>query len=294
MARRRSYDEWLAGLDGFVSGRPLELRVYGTVHGARGAYPLVRLTTRSAGVGQPTLLVTAGFHGDETAGPMLLTGALPLLLALLADGDDVALDIFPCVNPTGFELGTRYNARGERPNNELLRYELPDGTGAGELPSPRAPFRRWAPCAPAAEETRALLAALEASPPHDAAIDLHQDPSARGPGTYCYHLGPREPLEVAQETAARIVPVLRDADVWAGRTDAQGFIEAHDGSVTDYTYRRGARHAVCVETTTDTPLQHSLQVYELWMSTMIALAAGRRRERRLLETLANPFTRGPC
>ena len=46
---------------------------------------------------------------------------------------DIALAIYPCVNPSGFEAHTRYNVTGEHPNNDFLRYETTPGTWRGEL-----------------------------------------------------------------------------------------------------------------------------------------------------------------
>jgi predicted deacylase len=283
----RDYAEWLEQIDEEADLAGLERSVYGIVEGARGAYPLVRYRTRSAAPGERRLLVTAGFHGDERAGPETL--AAPALLfaqRMSASSRGVALDVFPCVNPTGFEAGTRYNRRGERPNNDCLRYEMPDGSLAGELPSPGTPFRAWRPRDGGPEETRALVAALMESPAHDAALDLHEDPSVAGAGTYAYILGPREPLRVVQRAAGIALPVLRDAAVYGARTDADGLIEAHDGSVTDLAFRRGARVAVCVETTTDSPAPQSRLVQVLWLGAMIGLAAGEAPDLEALERFA--------
>src|SRR5207237_57682 len=79
------------------------------------------------------------------------------------------------------ELGTRYNASGEHPNNDFLR----DDPGA---PGGWRVFRDG----PA--ETRALLARLEATDPPAAALDIHQDPAVAGPGVFAYFFGQRAPF----------------------------------------------------------------------------------------------------
>src|SRR5947208_9946111 len=97
------------------------------VEGGR-EYPLVGLTSSGA----RSVVITAGFHGDEKAGPLTLLEHVSEIVAYAAERD-VALAIYPCVNPSGFEAHTRYNVTGERPNNDFLRYETKPGSWRGEL-----------------------------------------------------------------------------------------------------------------------------------------------------------------
>src|SRR5580698_9486524 len=100
---------------------------YGSVFEDGRAFDLVGL--RSPGA--RTVLITAGFHGDEKAGPLtLLEHAAEIVGYAAARG--VGLLIYPCINPSGFEAHIRYNLSGERPNNDFLRYELSPGVWAGE------------------------------------------------------------------------------------------------------------------------------------------------------------------
>ena len=65
----------------------------------------------------PTVLLSAGVHGDEPAGP----------LALLSLAERHELDAFfsyriwPCTNPTGFDAGTRENVDGIDINRTFAR-----------------------------------------------------------------------------------------------------------------------------------------------------------------------------
>ena len=98
-------------------------------------------------------LITAGFHGDEKAGPLtLLEHAAEIVDYAAARGRRPAPSI-PCINPSGFEAHTRYNVTGERPNNDFLRYEIAPGPVArraarrravprGSRPPPTASRRR--------------------------------------------------------------------------------------------------------------------------------------------------------
>jgi hypothetical protein len=223
--------------------------------------------------GPRTLLITAGFHGDETAGPLTLLEHLPEI-AEHARARGVGLRIFPCLNPSGFTDGTRYNRSGESPNNDFLRYEVAPGSWVGELPSGKE-FLRWELFRGGPKETRALLAKLEPAPTPHAALDIHQDPWLEGRWAYAYTFGARAPYVRLVEATEDLMPVARDVlvDDDGVRTDGDGLIEFHDGSVTDYLHRREVPFTAALETTTRTPLPISHQVNLVWIRGFIDLAA---------------------
>src|SRR2546430_1966949 len=95
-----------------------EVRPYATVIEKGEAHELLMAQTP----GRRSLVITAGFHGDETAGPLTLLEHLPEIVAH-ARRRDVGLRIYPCLNPSGFTDGTRYNRSQESPNNDFIRYE---------------------------------------------------------------------------------------------------------------------------------------------------------------------------
>src|SRR3954466_2707896 len=123
--------------------------------------------------GRRSLVITAGFHGDEVAGPLTLLEPLPVIVEH-ARRREVGLRIYPCLNPSGFTDGTRYNRSGEAPNNDLLRYELAPGRWVGELLRGQK-FLRYELHRGGPKETRAMLEDLERYPAPDGALDLHQD-----------------------------------------------------------------------------------------------------------------------
>src|SRR3954454_19418937 len=132
--------------------------------------------------GRRSLVITAGFHGDEVAGPLTLLEHLPVIVEH-ARRREVGLRIYPCLNPSGFTDGTRYNRSGESPNNDFMRYEVEPGRWVGELWSnePILGFERFRQ---GPKEPRPLLADLEAAAPPHAALDLHQDPWLEGARSY--------------------------------------------------------------------------------------------------------------
>ncbi len=246
----------------------VDVHPFATVREGEDDYPLLVARTP----GRRTLLVTAGFHGDEVAGPLTLLEHLPELVDH-ARARDVALCIYPCLNPSGFTDGTRYNRSQEAPNNDFLRYELAPGVWVGELTRQQA-FLRHEVFTGGPKETQALRAELERAPAPDAALDLHQDPWLGGALTYAYVFGPVAPYLPLVEGSARHMDVARgqqvDDDV---HTDEHGLIDLPDGSVTDYLRRRGVPHTAALETTTAAPLPACHRVNLVWLKGFVDLAA---------------------
>jgi hypothetical protein len=245
-----------------------ELTEYGTVRESERDYPLIRLRTS----GSRRLLITSGFHGEEPAGPLTLLEHLPQIVDYARERD-VGLSIYPCINPSGFEDGTRYNRSGEKPNNDFLRYEVARGQWKGELTHGEA-FLRWTVFDGGPKETRAVRAALaEEAEPH-AALDIHQDRYIQGAWTYAYAFGDKgayAPLLDRSEALCQVIRSGRVDDL--NRSDEFGLVEYHDGSVTDWFWRRGVPFAAALETTTWTPLDAAHQVNLLWIRGFVDLAA---------------------
>jgi hypothetical protein len=246
----------------------VEARAFAEVIEGGRRYPLLRAQT----TGKRRLLITAGFHGDETAGPLTLLKHLPEVVAYAAE-HDVGLTIYPSVNPSGFEDLTRYNRAGENPNNDLLRYQLPDGSWAGELTAGQT-FVSTRTFLDGPKETRALALELDAQPTPDAALDIHQDPYIKQPLSYAYNFGDSAPYRSMVAKTDRLLHVARNAmvddDVF---TDEDGLVRLHDGSVTDYFWRRGVPYAAVIETTTSAPLPVCHAVNLIWIRGFIDLAA---------------------
>jgi succinylglutamate desuccinylase len=71
---------------------------------------------------KPNLLIAAGFHGEEPAGPW----AILKWLKTVEDKDlkKANLSFLPCVNPVGFNRGTRYARVGEKTNKGFMYPEI--------------------------------------------------------------------------------------------------------------------------------------------------------------------------
>lgn len=261
------YAEYLDRFD--AHARLATVEEYASVVEQGREYPLLRVTTP----GDRICTITAGFHGDETAGPLTLLEHLPEILAH-AQRREVGLRIYPLINPSGFEARTRYNQSGERPNNDFLRYELEPGRWVGEL-RPDDAFVRWQMFVEGPKETRILRADLASQPPPYAALDIHQDPYLEDPLAYAYVFGPASAyLPLIDETGEHL-PIARQMAVDDHHnTNLSGLIVAHDGSVTDYFFRRGVPYCAALETTTRAEMSACHRVNLVWIHGFIELAAG--------------------
>ena len=261
---------WLSSLPG--SAQPL---TFGVVTEGGHEYPLVGLST----TGTRSVVITAGFHGDEKAGPLTLLEHASEIVAYAAERD-VALAIYPCVNPSGFEAHTRYNVTGEHPNNDFLRYETTPGSWRGELRDGET-FLRVTPAGDGVpKETAALARELDARPMPLAALDLHQDNFIHGSLFYAYIFGDRASYRPMLARSGALVPVLRSSIVDSGHepgtdvhADEEGFIICHDGSVTDRFHRAGVPYTAAIETTTETPWPLADEINMIWIRGFIDLAA---------------------
>jgi hypothetical protein len=248
---------------------------YGTVTEGGQTFPLL-------GMRQPgprPVVVTAGFHGDEKAGPLTLLEHVAEISAYAAERG-VGLRIYPCVNPSGFEAHTRYNLSGERPNNDFLRYETQPGSWRGELREGEG-FLRVAPAGDGVpKETAALTRELDRVGSPTAALDLHQDNFIHGALFYAYIFGDRARYRPLLARSGAQIPVLRSSIVDSGhepgtdvRADEEGFIVCHDGSITDRFHRAGVPYTAAIETTTETPWPLADQINLIWVKGFIDLAA---------------------
>jgi hypothetical protein len=254
---------------------PAEPFEYGAVVEGGRTFPLVGL--RSPGARE--VLVSAGFHGDEKAGPLtLLEHAAEIVGYAAARG--VGLRIYPCINPSGFEAHTRYNLSGERPNNDFLRYETAPGVWRGELGEGQA-FTRVEPVGDGVpKETAALVGELDRAPAPAAALDLHQDNFIHGALFYAYVFGDRTGYRPLVARSGALVPILRSSIVDSGhepgsdvRSDHDGLIVCHDGSITDRFHRAGVPYTAAIETTTETPAALADEINLIWIKGFIDLAA---------------------
>ncbi len=207
----------------------------------------------------PAIALSAGVHGDEPAGPW----------ALLAFVESRLLDprftyrIWPCMNPTGYDAGTRVSVDGTDVNRSF-------GRGGG---SP---------------EARAILTANR-DRKFVLSIDLHEDCDAAG--FYCYEYGGEtigERAVAALERAGFPIDPLADTFVTSGPLDDAQCVRKRGQILADpfsegallgglsYTLaiaRHAARHAVTFETPSQAAWEARLAMHRLGLQTAIAAVA---------------------
>jgi predicted deacylase len=167
------------------------------------------------------VLITAGVHGNENVGPGAAVALLDQLLTRLSLRQGVSVTVVPCLNPTGFVLGTRENADGIDLNRRCL-----DGDGA--------PL-----------EVRILRRLLDRED-FDLAVDLHSA-GGRCYGFFALHLDSQTLLEEAMVRLARRFPVEGDDDGPYHYPAPGVFVSDNRGTLKDATKAAGAKWSVTVE-----------------------------------------------
>src|SRR3989338_8264897 len=96
-------------------------------------YPMFMLESRNGH--EDVAVIRATIHGDEVAGALTLHQHVEQIFQW-AEQRRIHLVVFPLDNPSGFEHRLRYNIEGHcgEGNNDFLRYQLEDGSWAGDLP----------------------------------------------------------------------------------------------------------------------------------------------------------------
>ncbi|MDE3098957.1 MAG: M14 family metallocarboxypeptidase [Verrucomicrobiota bacterium] len=175
--------------------------------------------------------ISAGIHGDEPAGPLAM-------LRLLHDNQwppDAELYALPCLNPVGFTLNSRANARGIDLNRAYLN--------------------------PVVEEILAHVAWLERQPPFDLCLLLHEDWESRG--FYLYEQNPEGRPSLAEkiiQAVAAVCPVDH-SEIIEGRPARNGILRPNvdpksrpDWPEAFYLITHKTRQSYTLEAPSDFPL----------------------------------------
>jgi hypothetical protein len=139
-------------------------------------YAFIRPATKPP-VNEPPrrIYISAGIHGDEPAGPL----AVLRLLTMNQWPEHLELRLLPCLNPTGFPINKRENARGTDLNRDYRHFE--------------------------SAEVRAHVEWLKRQPDFYLTLCLHEDWESHG--FYLYELNPEHRLSLSQIMVDAVSPV---------------------------------------------------------------------------------------
>lgn len=157
---RRSYDELIQRLTAIARHPSVDAHNLGEFEANGRAYPIFTLDMGAPGPGKPNVMIAGGIHGDEPG------GVETALRFLETNVDNDALlsrfhfVVFPCNNPTGWELDTRENWQGIDLNRQFA-------------------VRKPAP------EVRLIMSGLE-DRCFDLVFEMHEDIDS--PGLYLYEI----------------------------------------------------------------------------------------------------------
>jgi predicted deacylase len=212
------------------------------------------IATQSGGPGLDALPITAwshgdaaevvliaGIHGREPAGPAALARAVPLLIAAAATR---SLLVLPMLNPWGYLHHERYGPSGQSVSD-----------------SDHLLGRSVAPACPEADAITAFVLSASRIRPGAAVLDLHEDPVYEAPdycfdgfGSYLYFVGDHAAdrpasARVRDCLAASRLPLVRSGVTRFNETLVDGAIlDSADGSIDELLARRaGCTPVITVE-----------------------------------------------
>lgn len=198
-----------------------------------GDYPLYFIESKNSAKKGKQRLISAGFHGEEPAGPW---GILHFLSCLEPTKlTHINLNILPLVNPTGFAKGRRLNNWGENPNRGFPHPSMTESTAEQ-----------------ASLEGLALLENLDLlkAASKDGFLTCHEDVCGANGYVYTYE-SQHEPgtfSKALRDTLACYFPIVADGEVDGCRVN-DGIIFNHfDSSFESFLVSSGITLACCSET----------------------------------------------
>jgi hypothetical protein len=194
--------------------------------------------------------ISAGIHGDEPAGPLAV-------LKLLQENrwpENLNIWLCPCLNPIGFKLNCRENAKAIDLNREYLK--------------------------PVAEEIAAHILWLNRLPMFDVCLMLHEDWESHG--FYLYEQNPENQPPLAEamiEHVAKVCPVDR-SEIIEGRPANEGIVRPNidpftrtDWPEAFFLIKNKTRLAYTLEAPSDFPMPARVDALTTAVNTALQLVA---------------------
>ncbi|MBU4375683.1 succinylglutamate desuccinylase/aspartoacylase family protein [Patescibacteria group bacterium] len=197
-------------------------------------YPLYKIVINPKA--KISFCIIAGVHGDEIAGPFTV---IDMLKKPKIFDDKIRYDIFPLINPTGFDLRRRYND-DNRDLNCLNKKTLKSKN-----------YR----------ELKAFNNSTK-NDKFDALISLHEDLSQTKFYAYIYEKEKNPLYRRIISLTEKTVNIWKTKNIYENFSDCKGLAtNAHDQSIEDRLYRQGrAKISLTTETPGKLPLKKRIKI----------------------------------
>lgn len=227
-----------------------KIRIKGRVEWEGKSVPILKIHFRSK-TENPRVLLSAGIHGDEPAGPhsvlSLLRSWKDAPISSFLQG--INLDLFPMINPSGLAKNTRENAEKIDLNREFAKGH----------PAP---------------EVRLLMDDLRYRQ-YDLSVEFHEDIDARG--FYLYEHFPDNKEPFAPSIVSRLeedgLTILKDpvieglpaqnGIIHPGKGRKRSHFRRHGWPMAIYMFRHGTPRTITLETPTTAPLEQRIRMHGL-------------------------------
>lgn len=122
---KHSYSQLLARLAAIAKSPNVEMRRLGRFESGQNSYEIMAVELGQCEHGKHEVMIAAGIHGDEPAGVEAAVRFLEHNAGNESLLEEASFLVFPCNNPSGYELGTRENADGIDLNRQFATSKPP-------------------------------------------------------------------------------------------------------------------------------------------------------------------------
>jgi hypothetical protein len=204
----------------------------------------------------PRVLIAAGFHGEEQAGPWALLRYLEIVPVNVLFSVNMAF--LPIVNPTGFRKSRRFNDEGDSPNTGFIH---------------PAPKEHLSIEGEILVKNKDLLVQLA----QNGFLTLHEQDHAPNFYTYAFEKRkePSEATKAIRDTGKRFFPILEDGPLPppGGGFSVNGIVlNEHDGSFEDMLSHSGVHRCYTTETPMASPMTKRIQANMAVIRTFVKVS----------------------
>ncbi len=199
-------------------------------------------------------LISAGIHGDEP-------GGVETICSFLQNNrykkfvDEWELTFLPCLNPYGYEHGTRENHAG-KDLNRLFKLDSPP---------------------PEIEFVKSVFES-----PYELTLELHEDSAT--PGYYLYQVGTHDDFlgEKILQAVANIMPINLDEEIDGCSARGGLIVPQNDFKTMDwwpmalYSLSQGTQRCLTLETATRFPMDVRVEAHLLAVDTALNYFSGKK------------------